>query len=181
MIDETSVQRELTKVALEALAGHAFALAGSGALREHGVVSRLTHDADLFTNDLDAAAFDAAVEQLLEHLTELGYVPDQVRRSPHFAQLRIATPDGRTVDVDAIRQSGRFTDAALLEAAAERDAGFDLGMFAGQLQQVHRITADRFFEYGLPATEVAAMKQRLTDWATVISSPTASHREEEAE
>ncbi|KQQ20731.1 hypothetical protein ASF48_09025 [Rathayibacter sp. Leaf299] len=45
------LQREITRVALDALEGTAFALAGSGAIREHGVIDRLTEDVDLFTSN----------------------------------------------------------------------------------------------------------------------------------
>ena len=48
MNDDEELQRDLTRVALTALDGRAFALAGSGAIREHGMVDRLTHDVDLF-------------------------------------------------------------------------------------------------------------------------------------
>ena len=73
-------------------------------------------------------------------------------------------------DVDAIRSSGHYTDAQLIDAAAERDPGFDAGMFANQLQRVNRLTDDDLKEYGVDATELGAIKKRLTGWAAQLRS-----------
>ena len=219
MSDERELQRELTRAALTALDGRAFALAGSGAIREHGIVDRATQDVDLFTNDLDPAAFDAAVDALAGDLTRSGFDVDQVRRSQQFAQLRITTGDGRSVDmdlavdwrerepvtlavgpvlslsdavgsklnalytraeardyldVDANRASGHFTDQQLVDAAAERDAGFERTMFASQLDQVQRIRPERVARYGVDAEQLDAIKQRFTEWASQLREPEAA-------
>ena len=78
MNDDEDLQCDLTRVALTALQGRGFALAGSGAIREHGIVDRLTHDVDLFTNDVDPAAFDLAVEQLTGALRDAGHDVEEV-------------------------------------------------------------------------------------------------------
>ena len=213
MNDDEELQRELTRVALAALEGRAFVLAGSGAIREHGLVDRLTHDVDLFTNNFDPSAFELAVDHLMGELRRSGYDVDEVRRSSQFAQLRIATAANRCIDldlavdwrerdpvvlsvgpvlsledavgnkvgalytraeardyidVDAIRASGRFTDSELMTAAADRDAGFDVIMFASQLEQVQRITADRFVEYGVGAAQLDRLKARFMQWAAEL-------------
>ncbi|MBK5238982.1 MAG: hypothetical protein JJE28_07730 [Actinomycetales bacterium] len=62
----TEVQRDVTKLALSVLGGFAFALAGSGAIREHGILDRLTRDIDLFTDNPDEIAFSTAVELLTQ-------------------------------------------------------------------------------------------------------------------
>ncbi|MHB1173268.1 MAG: nucleotidyl transferase AbiEii/AbiGii toxin family protein [Lacisediminihabitans sp.] len=205
MKDDEDLQRELTRVALTALDGRSFALAGSGAIREHGIVDRLTHDVDLFTNDTDPAAFDSAVEELIGELRRAGYDVDDVRRASQFAQLRVTTVEGRSVDmdlavdwrerepvtlsvgpvlsvedamgskvsalytrteardyidVDAIRSSGRFSDAELMAAAADRDAGFEVEMFGSQLEQIHRITPDRFAEYDVDSSQFDALRRQ---------------------
>ena len=49
MSSEVEFQRTVTALALEALAGFGFALAGAGAIREHGLLTRPTQDIDLFT------------------------------------------------------------------------------------------------------------------------------------
>ena len=43
-----NIQRELAKIILGSLAEDGFALAGSGAIREHGLINRPTQDLDLF-------------------------------------------------------------------------------------------------------------------------------------
>ena len=75
------------------------------------------------------------------------------------------------IDVDAIRASGRFTDAELMTAAAGRDAGFDTEMFAKQLEQIRRITPDRFAEYGVDAVQSDELKERFGQWATELRRP----------
>ena len=100
MNDEKKLQRKLTRVALEALSGRAFALAGSGAIREHGIVDRATQDIDLFTNNMDTAAFESAINELIHQLRSTGHTVDEVRRTPQFAQLRITTAEGHSVDMD---------------------------------------------------------------------------------
>ena len=42
-------QRQAARIVLAAIAPVGFALAGSGAIREHGLIHRPTHDIDLFT------------------------------------------------------------------------------------------------------------------------------------
>ena len=100
MNDEKKLQRKLTRVALEALSGRAFALAGSGAIREHGIVDRATQDIDLFPNNMDTAAFESAINELIHQLRSTGHTVDEVRRTPQFAQLRITTAEGHSVDMD---------------------------------------------------------------------------------
>lgn len=211
-VDE-ELQRELTRIALTILEGRAFALAGSGAIREHGMVDRLTHDVDLFTNDIDPVLFDSAVDELTSGLRRAGLSIEEVRRAPQFARLRVTTAAGHTVDmdlavdwrerepvtldvgpvlsiedavgskvgalysrteardyidIDAIRATGRFSDDELITAAANRDDGFDIQLFANQLEQVQRITPDRFAEYGVDPRAVDALKERFTSWASEL-------------
>ena len=53
MSEKRDAQREVTRIALSGIAGFGFALAGSGAIREHGVIDRPTEDVDLFTTTRD--------------------------------------------------------------------------------------------------------------------------------
>jgi predicted nucleotidyltransferase component of viral defense system len=55
------------------------------------------------------------------------------------------------LDVDAIRAFGRSSDDQLIAAAAERDAGFEVEMFAQQLADVRRITLVDVDRYGVTA------------------------------
>lgn len=51
--------------------------------------------------------------------------------------------------IDAIRQSGQFSEERLLELAAERDDGFEPDMYAQQIRQVARIPDRRSEAYGV--------------------------------
>ena len=218
MSDDLGLQWDLTQAALIALRGHAFAWAGSGAIREHGIVDRSTQDIDLFTNDPDPETFDEAVDGLIGALEDSELVIEQVRRAPRFAQLRIITDDHRSVDmdlavdwrerepvalavgpvlsledavgnkvgalysraeardyldVDAIRASGRFTDAQLISVAAERDSGFDLLTFASQLEQAKRIRPERVERYGVSADQLDEIQERFEGWARELRTEPA--------
>ena len=48
--DSLVFQRFVTRVALAAIGHAGFVLAGSGAVREHGIIDRPTEDIDLFTD-----------------------------------------------------------------------------------------------------------------------------------
>jgi Nucleotidyl transferase AbiEii toxin, Type IV TA system len=93
-----AVQREVARIALAGVDG--FALAGSGAIREHGMIDRPTEDVDLFTTSQDVTAFGTAVDQVTAELRGSGYQVDQTRRAPQFARLHVATRAGVELDVD---------------------------------------------------------------------------------
>ncbi|WP_162448845.1 nucleotidyl transferase AbiEii/AbiGii toxin family protein [Phytoactinopolyspora mesophila] len=69
------------------------------------------------------------------------------------------------LDLDAIRQSGRYTDAELIALGREHDDGFDVGMFAAQLSRVLDLLPAEADEYGVAAAAFTEVQQRLTDWA----------------
>lgn len=75
------------------------------------------------------------------------------------------------LDVDAIRTSGKFTDADLIAAARERDLGFEVPMFAAQLEAVQRLRPDQTIVYNVGAGELDAIKTRLTSWAAELPTP----------
>lgn len=93
-------QRRITRVALETIGQDGFALAGSGAIREHGVTDRPTEDVDLFTTSMDSAAFDHAVERVTDAWTDNGLDVSLNRHAPLYAQFSLTTTDGNHVDVD---------------------------------------------------------------------------------
>lgn len=95
---EVAVQREVARVALAGVEG--FALAGSGAIREHGIIERPTEDVDLFTASQDVTAFSVAVDQVIDELRGSGYLVEQTRQAPQYARLHVATSDGLQLDVD---------------------------------------------------------------------------------
>lgn len=217
MSTDEELQRDVTRAALRALDGTAFALAGSGAIREHGIIDRPTQDVDLFTSDFDAARFDAAVGSVVDVLRASGNQVDELRRVERFARLHVTTDEGRFVeidmgvdyregvpamlsigpvlslddavankvgalysraeardflDVDAIRSSGRFTDAQLIDAARERDPGFEVAMFATQLDGVHQLDDDQVEQYGVQPEQLDSIKERLGGWADELRSAT---------
>lgn len=81
MITDEEIRREVTRAALRALDGTPFALAGSGAIREHGIIDRPTQDVDLYACDTDSVRFDAAVSSVVNRLRESGRSVDELRRT----------------------------------------------------------------------------------------------------
>lgn len=210
MSEQNEAQRELTRIALASVGQAGFALAGSGAIREHGVIDRPTEDVDLFTATQDTDEFAKAVERVVADLRGSGYQVEEARRAEHFARLEVRTGNGFQLDVDmgvdwrendpvslevgpvlsvedavgnkvsalysrgeprdyldvdAIRWWGRFSDEELVSAAAERDAGFEVGMFAEQLEAVRRVTLLDVERYGVSAEQLEAIKARCVQWA----------------
>lgn len=100
MSEKRDEQREVTRIALSGIAGFGFALAGSGAIREHGVIDRPTEDVDLFTTTRDPVEFVRAVERVSKDLRERGYEVGEVRRATWFARLRVRAADGTRLEVD---------------------------------------------------------------------------------
>jgi len=95
---DTAAQRDVTRIALASVEG--FALAGSGAIREHGVIDRPTEDVDLFTANADADAFSVAVDHVTARLRSSGAEVELTRRAEHFARLHVVTGEGVQLDVD---------------------------------------------------------------------------------
>ncbi|MDO5644572.1 MAG: nucleotidyl transferase AbiEii/AbiGii toxin family protein [Dermabacter sp.] len=209
----TDVQRTVTRIALGGISEAGFALAGSGAIREHGVIDRPTEDVDLFTTAQHSDRFAKAVERVIADLRRNGYEVEETRRTAQFARLQVMTSEdcqldidmgidwrenepvrleigpvlsvkdavGNKVsamysrgeprdylDVDAIRGWGRFSDQELLSAAAERDAGFEVGIFALQLEAVRRVTLFDVERYGVSAAQLDGVKERCTRWAALL-------------
>jgi hypothetical protein len=77
------------------------------------------------------------------------------------------------LDVDAIRESGRFTDEQLLTAAADRDPGFRLDMFLWRLDGARRISPDDVERYGVTAAQLAALQSRYDRLATDLRAQAA--------
>lgn len=72
------------------------------------------------------------------------------------------------VDVDALRQ--RFTDDELFSLAREKDSGFDTGVFASGLRAASRRATDDFVQTGVPAEDVAALRERAQAWAEALEA-----------
>jgi hypothetical protein len=93
------LQREITKAALSLITGSDFALAGSGAIREHGLISRPTEDIDLFTTNTDADSFSRNVSLILNGLQADGYNVELKQQAERFARL-VVERDGLMVNID---------------------------------------------------------------------------------
>lgn len=100
MADSLEHQREVTRLLLSVVDDAGFALAGSGAIREHGLTTRPTEDVDLFTSRVGVESFARAVERSTETLRENGYRVVEVRRADLYARLHVMAPDGHLLEVD---------------------------------------------------------------------------------
>ena len=96
----SDAQREVTRIALIGVKEAGFVLAGSGAIREHGIIERPTEDVDLFTADPDPAAFGRAVDRVVRDVRRAGYAVEVERRASGFARLRVSTLGGQQLVVD---------------------------------------------------------------------------------
>lgn len=117
MLGDAWAQEAVTRLALEALGDSDFALAGSGAIREHGITERPTADVDLFTPSVDTTQFADAVHKLVRVFTSAGYAVEVVRRAELFARLHVTTPQGRHVEID-LGVDSREDDAVVLNVGA---------------------------------------------------------------
>lgn len=172
------------------LGASGFALAGSGAIREHGLTSRPTEDVDLFSTGITEADFSQAVDDGVRALGSASCDVTVVRRAPMFARLEVAASDGAVLDavankvgalfsraeardfldVDAIRRAGAYTDEELLELAEGHDPGFDRMVFAQQLARVDLLSARRVAQYGVDEDEWVAVRERLGSWARAVGA-----------
>lgn len=73
MSSRDEMQRDIARIALQDAAESGFALAGSGAIREHGLIQRPTADVDLFTIMSAQDKFGTAVGSMQERLGAAGY------------------------------------------------------------------------------------------------------------
>lgn len=97
--ESRAVQREISEGLSESIGEVGFALAGSGAVREHGLIDRPTEDVDMFTTPNQRPNFALAVDEGISKLERLGFAVTVDEQLESFARLR-AERDGRSVDVD---------------------------------------------------------------------------------
>lgn len=74
------------------------------------------------------------------------------------------------LDVDAIRKSGRFSDARLVELAAERDGGVTTAMLAVQLDRIRRIDARAAHRYSVSPEQWRGVQARCIAWAVDLAA-----------
>ena len=70
--------------------------------------------------------------------------------------------------LDAIRGSGRYTDADIIALGHEHDDGFDEGMFAAQLSRVVNYLPSEASEYGVTRDAFHEVQQRILAWAAAL-------------
>ena len=92
-------QRAVAAVILGVTHEDGFVLAGSGAIREHGLTDRPTQDVDLFTLNATEARFADAVSRAMTAMGEHGYDASLTRSSSLFARL-LVTRDDERLEVD---------------------------------------------------------------------------------
>ncbi|SDR79455.1 nucleotidyl transferase AbiEii/AbiGii toxin family protein [Corynebacterium timonense] len=100
MRNHAAVQRRIAKLLLSVTADAGFALAGAGALREHGIVDRPTEDIDVFTVMEHADEFEESVDSAIAHLRERGFSVEVLTSNPGFRRIQVASADGDVIDVD---------------------------------------------------------------------------------
>ena len=73
------------------------------------------------------------------------------------------------LDIDAAMTAGRYTMDRLCELAETVDAGFDRAIFADMLRHIDRFDDEEFTQYGLPAVDVPALRERVAHWRAGLS------------
>lgn len=101
MSSDEEGQRRITRLALGAVDDEAgFVLAGSGAIREHGLIDRPTEDIDLFTVKQAETWFGPSLDRIIAALSKAGYSVEVHRRQGNFAQLNIVSVQGSRTYMD---------------------------------------------------------------------------------
>lgn len=93
-------QRAAAALILDVISDAGFALAGSGAIREHGLIGRPTRDVDLFTNDTATEPFATAVGRAVATLIDHDHQVVIARSADQFARLAVTASDGYQFEVD---------------------------------------------------------------------------------
>lgn len=85
------------------------------------------------------------------------------------------------LDVDSIRQSGRFTDEQLVAAAQTQDPGLEQHQLGKIIQGIDRMHAEEVASYGVSEEEFEALKQRMSSWGKELTGQTPAATEASAE
>lgn len=99
-MSDRNEQRAVTELLLASIGKYGFVLAGSGAIREHGLINRPTEDVDVFTVVKYADSFDVALDTGIVALSDAGYQVTVGRRSSSFANLTVSRDPDIAVSVD---------------------------------------------------------------------------------
>lgn len=74
------------------------------------------------------------------------------------------------LDVDAIRQSGRFSDEFLMDAAQQHDPGFDPKYFGVSVQRVQQLVVDEVRDYGVNDDQLKELQLRMSSWGQDLAN-----------
>ena len=133
-MNDLEYQRRVASLLLESIGDAGFALAGSSAIREHGLTNRPTEDVDLFADtETTVDQFQAALIRGEGALQTAGYRVSRVRSFPLFARIRVENTTGSSLDVDfAVNwRQDPAVQLSLGPVVSERDA------VAGKLSAVY--------------------------------------------
>ncbi|WP_419996949.1 nucleotidyl transferase AbiEii/AbiGii toxin family protein [Streptomyces boninensis] len=148
-----------------------------------GLQVELDHQAETYTRLMVSDA-ESGAQSKVELVAEfLGHPPVESEYGPMLhrddvaagkmsalfsrAELRDA------IDVDGLLRAG-YSKERLLGLAAERDAGFDLRMFADSLGAIRRFGDERYAAYGIDAGGAAAIRQRCEEWRCELLADSGS-------
>ncbi len=117
-------QRVATEIALSVLAADGFILAGGQALAEHGVISRMSDDIDLFAQyrSHTPETFAASVNKITEALVGARYSVEVTRQYQEFASLTV-TKDEKFRAV----AHGKIVNGVLTTAPTDIALTYDFG------------------------------------------------------
>lgn len=102
MTADSGLQRYVSRTLSTELGEAGFALAGSGAIREHGLIDRPTEDIDLFTVMAQKPNFPLAVDVAKNRLESLGFevgFDGERPRTGEFARLHASRGDD-SIEID---------------------------------------------------------------------------------
>lgn len=99
-MEQKKQQRLVARIALQAIGDSGFALAGSGEIREHGVIDRPTQDVDLFTPETDISAFGEAAGRVELAWRDAGLDVVLRSRAAQFVQFLVSPGGGDWTEVD---------------------------------------------------------------------------------
>lgn len=119
-MEQREQQRMVASIALRTISDSGFALAGSGAIREHGVIDRPTQDVDLFTPRVDAGAFEEAAAQVETAWRDAGLDVVARSRASRYAQFLVSPGGGAWTEVD-LAVDWRAKDPVRLEVGPVLD------------------------------------------------------------
>lgn len=109
----TAIQRRVSESGLRAARVYGFALAGSGALIEHGTADRPTDDADWFSTFEHEGSFGVAVEEITNALTADGFTVTRAKEGATFLRITVSDETGKTVEVDLSLDWRRYHPAEI--------------------------------------------------------------------